>query len=217
MEIRQELIKDALDSSGWHGPPLRFLEIGIRHGETWQALNGYFNASNVQYTGVDIKFYLTPPQEGRWIEQDSVDYWRTLPVDQMFHVIFVDGCHGNIHADLDTKGALLHLHPGGILLQHDTGCDSETLHPRIKKAGCFGAFCRNCLDRPELVGRIDRQHPEGMGITKKHSPLGKQFLLDTEDTDTVGCCDVCDTFGLDKKTPGVRKTFPLYFGESDGT
>lgn len=211
MEVRHQLVKDALDE--WKEGPIHLLEIGIRHGETFGALRDYLNSRKIEYTGVDIKFYTGGVHEPshRSFEIDSVEFWKTLPVHEFFHVIFVDGCHGGIHADLDTKGALLHLHLNGILLIHDTGCDDEVKHPRQDDPGCFGAFCRNCMNRPELEARISRTHSEGMGIVKKLGPIGRQFLWDTEIIFPF-CCDVCEVFGS-KPCPSVREAFPLYFGD----
>ena len=210
MDRRHELVKEALDewpdSSG-----LKLLEIGIRHGETYKALREYLSRRSIHYTGVDVEFYMTPPSDlnANWLKMDSGEFWKRLPLSEMFHVIFVDGCHGDIHAELDTKGGLLHLRIGGTLLLHDTGLGDELRHPITENGGCFGAFCRNCLNRPELKAWIDRSHPEGMGIVKKLAEVAARFLVETETVSIRSCCDICTIYN---GIPPVREAFPLYFG-----
>lgn len=212
MDRRHELVREALDE--WNIIPIRFLEIGIRHGETYDALHDYIRSRGILYTGIDIKFYPWQREIPRpphiCVEIDSVDYWNTLPVGVLFHVIFVDGCHGEVHTEIDLKGALLHLEINGILLMHDTGCSSTFEHPRIKNAGAFGAICRSCRSRSEVISRMDGSHPEGMGIVKKLLPIGKEFLLETETSDINSCWEKCETFSL-KPCPKPQEAFPFYF------
>lgn len=45
--------------------------------------------------------------------------WSQLP--SQFDLVFIDGCHSYEYATLDTKNALAHLRPGGIVVWHDYG------------------------------------------------------------------------------------------------
>lgn len=203
---REELIRDALEQ--WPGPGITFLEIGYNIGDLFKLLGPYTGPRGIEYMSVDV----VPANPGgqKYIQMDSAEYWKTLPVDSMFHVVFVDGCHGDVHADLDVKGALLHLHVNGTLLMHDTGERDD----RASLLGCAGpsrAFLRTCLNRPEFEARIDRSHLGGMGIVVKRKVCGRQFLTETEELGLRCSCPL-----LEGKTgPCIREAFPLYFGVED--
>lgn len=199
---RETLIAEAL--AEWKPNPVRFLEIGYDKGHLYNLLSAYLTANAVEYISVDILDVNPGPH--RYVKMDSTEFWKTLPVEEFYHVIFVDGCHCDGHADVDVKGSLLHLVVNGTLLVHDTGVDDS---PGVLQTagGPARAYLRNCHARDGISARIDRRHGEGMAIAVKRKMLGSAFLLETEEAETQYTC----TLRMGQKVGNVRDNFPLYF------
>ena len=205
---RHKLIAEAF--RGWPDRPIRFLEIGYDKGDLWEMLKDEPGANGVEYTTVDI---IEGPKEGRsrpkeYIRMDSVNFWRDLPRDKTYHVVFVDGCHCDGHTDIDVKGAILHLEIGGTLFMHDTGGYLKTdRQGLLSDAGPSRAFLRNFLDRPEVNSEIDLRHPGGMGVIRKLLKCGVDFLLATYDPTVIFTCPLRHL----KPIPTMAECFPYHF------
>ena len=77
------------------------------------------NVTDRQRTGQQ---YRNTPEQAKITQVlgDSAQLdWSRLPAQ--FDLIFIDGCHSYEYATLDTKNALAHLRPGGIVIWHDYG------------------------------------------------------------------------------------------------
>lgn len=199
---RQEFIREAIESQNMSG--VKFLEIGYHTGDIRRTMADFFSSYAVQYTAVDI---LEEHKGLDWyICKDSCDFWRVLPIDEKYHVIFVDGCHCESHPDVDVKGALLHLHLNGVLLIHDTG-PSGDIECLQEYGGPGKAYLRNCVGRPELKSYIVPNHYDGIGIVVKEVGCGKDFLVETYESGLHYGCSLHNNDPL----PPVEELFPLYF------
>ena len=140
----------------------RFLEIGVR--------GGSLNKIKCEHIdGVDITY------RGNNYVMSSDEFFETIPADQMYDIIYVDGCHEKTQVLKDIENSLKHLNDGGTILCHDINPpDKKLLDPR---------FCNNCWEAWAQL-RSTREDLEmyaldidfGPGIIRR----GSQSLYDDE-------------------------------------
>jgi hypothetical protein len=110
----------------WLAKKLKFrhyLEIGVCTGQTFLSID-------IDYrTGVDpsFRFDHTDFHDGdrtKLLMMSSDTFFSSLPSDQTYDLIFLDGLHTYDQTYRDFQNALLHSHPGTIFLVDDTWpCD----------------------------------------------------------------------------------------------
>lgn len=95
-----------------------YLEIGVQNGQTFWAVKA------TQRTGVDPVFRFDPLKDTapnvNLQEMSSDRFFRELPPDQAFDVIFIDGLHTFEQAYRDLCNSLIHVRPPTVLLLDDT-------------------------------------------------------------------------------------------------
>ena len=96
-----------------------YLEIGVSTGVTFAAVNV------AAKTGVDpdFKFDWQSSHDGectRLLPVRSDDFFAQEPVSSRFDLIFIDGLHTYDQTYRDLQNALLHSHPGTVILIDDT-------------------------------------------------------------------------------------------------
>jgi len=102
---------------------VKVLEIGVWKGDTARGMKSAceFNGNACEYTGIDAQRHADPdpPFPGaRYIVKPSEEAWEDVR-DQLFDLIFVDGCHCLNHVSLDTALYSQFVAPGGYMVFHD--------------------------------------------------------------------------------------------------
>lgn len=70
------------------------------------------------------------------VKAASDDFFRELPEDTLFDIIFIDGLHEHTQVDRDIDNALQHLSEKGIIVLHDTNPPTY-LHTTRGVDGCW--------------------------------------------------------------------------------
>jgi hypothetical protein len=84
----------------------RYLEIGCESDWTFRQI------PCEEKTGVD-------PEKGGTVRATSDDYFRGIPRDQQFDLVFIDGDHTCLQVMRDCLNSLDHLADGGAIVVHD--------------------------------------------------------------------------------------------------
>lgn len=114
MNTSQDIINYLIETKNYS----RFLEIGVR----WGSFN---NIKCDHKDGVDIS-----PRENNYV-MTSDKFFETIPANQMYDIIYVDGGHEKNQVLRDIENSLEHLNEGGIILCHDINPPEEGhLNPR---------------------------------------------------------------------------------------
>lgn len=94
----------------------RYLEIGVQKGRTFEAV------TVAERVGVDpepLFDHRVLPSDVAFIAQRSDDYFRGLPAEVTFELVFIDGLHEFRQSYRDVINALAHLAPRGAILIDD--------------------------------------------------------------------------------------------------
>ena len=109
-----------------------YLEVGVKNGATFQCVKAE------QCTGVDPHplFDLSNlPPNFSFHQAPSDDFFKKLPLDVRYDVIFLDGLHTAEQTSRDLVNALDHLHPRGAILIDDTvPCDALSAIPDYEES-----------------------------------------------------------------------------------
>lgn len=104
---------------------LKFLEIGVWHGETAIGINEFCKQHDIEldYWGIDTALPPVPSsssnrQNLHFVHGLSEEVWDQVPDN--FDVVFVDGCHCINHVILDAIHYSHRVVPGGFMVFHDT-------------------------------------------------------------------------------------------------
>tara|TARA_Y100000356_G_C11259786_1_gene292642 strand:- start:1049 stop:1648 length:600 start_codon:yes stop_codon:yes gene_type:complete len=107
----------------------RFLEIGVRMNENRLSIDHIICKHK---DGVDI----APGRCNYTMTSDK--FFQTIPSDQKYNIIYIDGDHEKSQVLKDIDNSLKHLNEGGVILCHDINPHSEKwLAPR---------FCNNAWE-----------------------------------------------------------------------
>lgn len=99
---RSDIIKTLIENNGY----ARYLEIGVRD-------NKNFNRISTSYKdGVD------PAGRCNYV-MTSDKFFSSIPVDQMYDIVFIDGLHLKDQVMKDVNNSLKHLLDGGAIVLHD--------------------------------------------------------------------------------------------------
>jgi len=155
----------------------KYLEIGVRD------LSVNFDRINCEYKyGVDP----FPVKKCEYI-MTSDDFFKVIPVDEKYDIIFIDGLHLYKQVLKDVDNSLLHLSQNGTIVLHD--CNPISAHlqeeKRTKKhkkwnGTVWKAFALLRMNNPNLymfVVDIDN----GCGIIRR----GNQKLFKKEEKDKL--------------------------------
>ena len=93
-----------------------YLEIGVRDGECFKEIRC------LNKTGVDPN----PTSPHTTHRQTSDDFFRSIPEETKFDIVFIDGLHLDFQVDRDIHNSLKHLREGGTIVLHD--CNPPTIH-----------------------------------------------------------------------------------------
>jgi hypothetical protein len=138
----------------------RVLEIGVDRAGVLSHCHDVFGA----YTGVDIRIYDSVKElkdlacPFRFVECQSVDFWKSLTKADLYDLIYVDGDHGKLGSHLDITQGMLRLAPGGFILAHDISPKDSR-----KDTGPAWSYNRIC-NLPGWYARVLEGHGEGMAI-----------------------------------------------------
>ena len=119
----------------------RFLEIGVRDNEGKMSID---HIKCEHRDGVDI-------MPGRCnYNMTSDQFFETIPDDQMYDIIFVDGDHEKNQVLKDVENSLKHLSPGGTILCHDINPPEEFYLATRYCNNCWEAWAELRSTRPDL-------------------------------------------------------------------
>lgn len=104
-----------------------YLEIGVRNNENYDRIIAPLKI------GVDPE-----PLKGCTFEMTSDDYFKQLPADETFDLIFIDGLHLDEQVAKDIANALKHLRSGGTIVMHD--CNPPTEHHQRENYEVDGTY-----------------------------------------------------------------------------
>lgn len=107
---RYDIINHLISSNNYRN----YLEIGVRNGECFKKIK----CENK--IGVDPN--PTSLDTTHVMESDS--FFKELPTDKKFDIVFIDGLHLDHQVDKDIKNSLDHLNEGGVIVLHD--CNPPT-------------------------------------------------------------------------------------------
>lgn len=116
----------------------RFLEIGVR----WNSLN---KIKCEHKDGVDIS-----NSSGVNYVMTSDKFFESIPADQMYDIIYVDGDHEKNQVLKDIENSLKHLNEGGIILCHDINPPEEWLLTPTKCNNSWEAWAHLRSTRSDL-------------------------------------------------------------------
>lgn len=141
------LVERALSANGGS----RYLEVGIKNGATLQAVDAEtvvgvdpFHWANVSMCRPGMTIY----------PQASDRYFRRLPNDERFDVVFVDGLHVFRQAYRDVLNAAAALRPGGAILIDDVVPSSAAEADPVRRTKAWTG------DVYKVIIAVDRHHPE---------------------------------------------------------
>ena len=152
----------------------RYLEIGVRD----PSVN--FDRIKCSYKdGVDIA--------GRCNYIMSSDaFFDTIPPDQIYDIIFIDGLHTCEQVLRDVSNSLEHLSSDGTILLHDCNPLSKKLQVELKNRGkkwngtVWKAFVILRMTRPDLMMYVVNTD-NGIGVIRR----GSQLLVKKVDKDKL--------------------------------
>jgi hypothetical protein len=102
IENRSDIINHLIDTNEYK----RYLEIGVRD-------NKNFNRIKTPHKdGVD-------PAGKCNYKMKSDEFFKTIPKDQMYDIVFIDGLHLKDQVLRDVGNSLKHLSDGGVIVMHD--------------------------------------------------------------------------------------------------
>ena len=149
--------------SGHKGGASQYLEIGVQHGYTLEAVNSPLKV------GVDPRpmFNVTKLPDGVTIHAVKSDYFfRNIGREVLFDVIFLDGLHEWFQTYRDLTNALNHMVSGGIVVMDDViPIDATSAIPSLtesyRQRDLMGSLERRWQgDVYKVVLALIRYHPE---------------------------------------------------------
>jgi len=168
-----------------------YLEIGIHAGHCFMQI------ACDNKTGVDPSPQYTSPNI---FVMTSDEYFNTIPEDDKYDLIFIDGLHLEEQVDRDIKNSLDHISDSGLIVLHD--CCPVTVHDiredyydftTPSKTHWNGTVYKSLIKLRYTNSNIEVytvDTDEGCGII---NPRGKQELYTNE---IFSCEDVLDDFDL---------------------
>lgn len=94
-----------------------YLEVGVAHGETFEAVNAEWRIGVDPWPDFAVDRL---PKGVRFSRRTSDKFFERLPSHVRFDVIFLDGLHEAHQTMRDLRNALLHLSPRGVIVIDDT-------------------------------------------------------------------------------------------------
>jgi hypothetical protein len=106
MMTKEQILNTLISKHNFHS----YLEIGIQSGHCFTQINCENKSGvdpNPAYKSPDI-FVMT-----------SDEYFESIPIDDKYDLIFIDGLHLEKQVDKDIKNSLMHLSDNGLIVLHD--------------------------------------------------------------------------------------------------
>lgn len=162
--IRTDIINLLMRVNGYKS----YLEIGIRKGGNFKDINA------VEKDGVD------PAGNCNYV-MTSDDFFKQLPADKLYDLVFIDGLHVKDQVLKDINNSLQHLSAGGTIVMHD--CNPISPKHAVSVYAGYGtwngtvweAWAELRMSRPDLeMTVVDTDH--GCGIIRR----GAQILFPRE-------------------------------------
>ena len=110
MAKRASLINHLITKLGYK----TYLEIGVRDGNCIEQVIAAEKTGVDPAASVEVDYKMT-----------SDEYFKQLPVDKKFDIIFIDGMHTEAQAKKDVLNALKHLSANGSIVMHDCNPPDE--------------------------------------------------------------------------------------------
>jgi hypothetical protein len=156
IENRSDIINHLIDTNGYTS----YLEIGVRD-------NKNFNRIKTSHKdGVD------PAGKCNYIMK-SDEFFKSIPKDQMYDIVFVDGLHLRDQVLRDVDNALEHLLDGGAIVLHDCNPLKKKHATEVYMGGTWNgtvwkAFAELRMSRKDL-SMLTVDEDCGCGIIKRGS------------------------------------------------
>jgi hypothetical protein len=109
--LKDEIINNLIEKNNYK----RYLEIGIRTGCNFKKINCEVKI------GVDP----FPKSDDTTHEMTSDMFFSSIPEDEKYDIILIDGLHTDDQVDKDIENSLLHLNENGSIILHDCNPPSE--------------------------------------------------------------------------------------------
>jgi len=157
MQYRKDLINFFIEKFNYKN----YLEIGVKS-ET----KTFLYIQCLQKEGVD-------PNGCTTHKMTSDDFFKSIPVDKKWDIIFVDGYHEKTQVKKDIENAILHLNDNGTIVCHDVNPKEQWLLGEEFCWNAWEAFATLRATRPDL---------EMHGLTFDHLGYirkGSQKVFDT--------------------------------------
>lgn len=155
IESRSDIIKELIKNNNY----TKYLEIGVRD-------NKNFNRINVPFKdGVD------PAGKCNYV-MTSDQFFSTIPKEQVYDIVFIDGLHLKDQVLRDVNNSLNHLSPNGVIVMHDCSPkkpEHATGHYKgygVWNGTVWEAFAHLRMTRTDLsMWTVDED--TGCGVVKK--------------------------------------------------